>query len=233
MLEYRNLIRICFRIPNFFGSMPVFYNSRQNSFETVSGYPKPCTHKLIFHSFLIILLISGAFMHKRQSTTQDSILFWYGLSMHIIVNINIQFYYRKTTTLSMFLNSMLKFPQRFPIVLQNRSLNQPLIQKVKSVIPHLIFLTIIFQPFFYIWAIHWWNPCKPAIAGYWVLPECGIAKPSQLLGELIMSKLTIICRVVVLALNNWMWLYGSSSACVFSCILHTLSVTTICEYLKG
>jgi len=83
-------------------------------------------------------------------------------------------------------------------------------------------------------ALHWIQPCRASVPGYWLLPECTengtnfISKVDTVLGCYLLQNFV---KLVVLGFNLWTWQYGVNASVFIICGLITLGSTCIQRHL--
>ncbi len=68
---------------------------------------------------------------------------------------------------------------------------------------------IVLVPFIYVFAFHWYSPCKPSLLGFFLLPECYTNGERFYISNILIK--TVICVV-----NTWTWVV--SCLCATYCI---------------
>ncbi len=77
-------------------------------------------------------------------------------------------------------------------------------------VPVLMISMTMFAPCF-VFGIHWINPCKPSLLGYFLLDECyGTSNVHQGYHNLFKR---VVLKLFICTLNIWMWYFGAF--CIF------------------
>lgn len=51
--------------------------------------------------------------------------------------------------------------------------------KLNILFAHLIYWTALFIPIAFVFGLHWFQPCKPSLGGFWLLKECYLTPSTQ------------------------------------------------------
>lgn len=89
-------------------------------------------------------------------------------------------YIQKTAIVMLYINGVLRFHREHQIQNPTSDLRRrTLIEKLNMLCAAGVFITsIIFPPLFF-YGLHWTNPCKPSLIGFWLLPECSQICPIE------------------------------------------------------
>lgn len=124
--------------------------------------------------------------------------------------------------IAQFCNGLFQFDEMFPCV-GNESWT-PLKIKINKMMVYCAAITAVALPPGFAYALHWNNPCKSSLVGYWFIPEChGIHMP-QVIGCLV--------KCFVIFLNHWMWSFNMHGAVFAVAVLTTLSVSSIHQFIQ-
>lgn len=222
-----------FNLAEFLGSVVVHFNKSKRSMELPTNYSKKQRGKSLLQAILISFFLVGAFYKitcfKNDITIGDIVLFSFGATCLPITNIYIHVYRNKASVICLYLNGLLDFPNNFPSSQQFPIPRKSLVRKLNSLFPYLLCFSLLSVPVVYVWGIHWFNPCKPAIALHLLIPECW--KVSEISAHYPSPVFQTMLKIGVLSVNYWMWIYGPSVTVVGFCIFKTMCITAIREYL--
>lgn len=83
-------------------------------------------------------------------------------------------------------------------------------------------------PFIFVWTLHWQNPCKASIVGYWLIPVClkehGVS--------FILKCLSVPIKMLVLGVNHLVWWYAMSSTAIVVSGFLAMGTQTLHSYLE-
>lgn len=82
---------------------------------------------------------------------------------------------------------------------------------------------VIFSPCF-VMGIHWGNPCKTSLLGYYILDECWRIETTDI--QLVQFLRRAITKIMVFVLNIWMWYFGSNGM-----VFVGLAINVICTMM--
>lgn len=81
-----------------------------------------------------------------------------------------------------------------------------------------LFFTCYLLPVAYAYPLHWMNPCKPSLSGYWLLPEChkfegSLFKYSENVSSQLFEQIFgILLKIIIMMINHWLWAFGCNAA---------------------
>lgn len=81
-------------------------------------------------------------------------------------------------------------------------------------------------PFGFVHALHWQNPCKATLAGYWLIPKC-YSTPNA---DHITADFVV--RLLVFLVNHWMYSFAINAAMFCISVMHTFTVFAIQEFIQ-
>lgn len=77
-------------------------------------------------------------------------------------------------------------------------------------------------PLGFVVSLHWKNPWKASLAGYWLIPN-----PSHIGTGALAQALTMIVKTVVVIFNVWIMMFGINAPAFFVVVLYTSSINTL------
>lgn len=80
-------------------------------------------------------------------------------------------------------------------------------------------------PFFFVCGLHWFNPCSPSLALYWLLPECSTNDKTAISGNLLM-------KLLIFFWNNWSWSLGCNNGVFVVCGIQILGTLSLGGFLE-
>lgn len=69
-------------------------------------------------------------------------------------------------------------------------------------------LGIVSVPFVFVYGIHWSDPCKPSLVGYFMLLECQLGSASLATRHWFWGFVGVFQKVALLCLNHYFWAFG-------------------------
>lgn len=106
-----------------------------------------------------------------------------------------------------FVNGLLQFASRYgktkSTTLRSRS---TIIVKLNLLFAHVMYWTGLIMPIAITYGIHFKNPCKPSLPGYWWLEECGNHDWNNLGQQ--RSHFDKVLKVILFLFNHWLWSFG-------------------------
>lgn len=86
-------------------------------------------------------------------------------------------------------------------------------------IPSAVVLPIVF-----VYGLHLMHPCKPTLAGYWIIRECYSNKASE---NLMQVSIDFLLRSGIFLVSHWMWSLSVHAGVIFVCLIQSLFVLSI------
>lgn len=107
---------------------------------------------------------------------------------------------RENSALCLYINGLLEYQHKLSAFRSPSALTT--IQILNLFYAYGFYVTCFGLPLICVYAFHWSNPCKFALAGCWILPECHkMFSTSPYIGSF--SKLLLVLA------NHWVWSFGS------------------------
>lgn len=91
---------------------------------------------------------------------------------------------------------------------------------------HAMYITSIILPIGFVYGLHWMDPCKPSLAGYWLIGECS---ENALHSPLSVCPFT---KITILLLNHWAWQFGYSITIFVIAGIQILCAMSLQSYLR-
>ncbi len=156
---------------------------------------------------------------------------WIGLHVSITY---IQIFRTKGPLLKVYLNNLLNFSintfEKSGSMTNHNRKNFKLIKLLNLLLAPMIFFTIVIFPPCYVLGLHFQNPCKPSLVGYFLLNECRNKRNNQ--KGLVQLLIEIFLKTVIFVGNISMWyyaLYGMAFVVITVHIISTMLISNIME----
>lgn len=152
--------------------------------------------------FVAIMIIQGFLQDTNLSL--EGVHLWLGVLIHIFSRVFMQEQEKKGHEIAHFCNSLFQFDEanRASQLQQNRA---PFRLKLIMMMVYCIVISTLGIPLGFVYGLHWFNPCKVSLVGYWLIPECQLFNLS-----FIKSNLSI--KLVIMLVNHWMASLSINSA---------------------
>lgn len=96
--------------------------------------------------------------------------------------------------------------------------------KVNIAFGYAALLTVLLEPIVIVHGIHWVNPCKDTLVGYWLIPRCHSDGENSCMGFLL--------RLCVMSSNHWMWSFVGHGAVFGLTIMQLLTVVAMQQFIQ-
>lgn len=173
----------------------------------------------IYLSF-VILVITQYFLIDSVSTI-DTLLFWFAIIplaaglCYIYVN------QTKATEIVLYINSIFQFHSIYGDGNQQESLS--LQARMALLFVRLILPTPFVVPIVCVYFLHWMNPCKASLLGYWLLREC-LENEKNEQPHSFTKIVDTILKIILFLLNHLMWAFGIHGIPFGMLVMNTISI---------
>ncbi len=240
ILQNISLFSLTVRIAQSLGSILLRWNIKTQKMNLVSNYShknKKLKQKLVIQAVLLLIMaFQGIFLMPAFQQTKSynfivKIVYGFGLVI-FSTHFQVQVCLRQATNICLYVNGILQFQTKYRNIATN-GISGPMFTRPLSLIERMnVFYayaycpSMLCLPIAYIYGLHWMDPCKPSIIGYWLIPECGTYWNS---GNWIWS---FSGKLVVFVINHWTWSFSLNVSTLVICgiqILCTLSLRGFIE----
>lgn len=94
--------------------------------------------------------------------------------------------------------------------------NMSVLEILNKIMTKSAFWAQLLIPAGFVVGLHWNNPWKASLAGYWVIP-----KPSYLETGTLAQVLILIIKFVVMLFNVWIWMFGVNGPVFLVAVIYT------------
>lgn len=178
-----------------------------------------------FTTFLVAAVAMQCLVN-RSSSPMESVMTW--LVMILLLASHSAIYdegWRRSSEIVLFLNSLFQFDSMYPSS-KDTVRSMSLKSKISIAFAYGILLSSFLMPAGYIHGLHWHNPCKPAMVGYWIIPEC------YLNSQGFNSIIGFGVKLLILLLNHWLWACTFQAGAFDASAIQSVGVVTIHEFVK-
>lgn len=174
---------------------------------------------------LLIIQCIQAFLDNTSSESENVInIMLLGLLTECIVCLN--WSQMRASELAAFINALLEFDQLYPTA--PNKLKDMSLQRLTSIINvKALILTEYLLPVGATFGLHWNNPWKASLAGYWLIPnpgdfKCGILSKIYLHGT----------KLIVMAFNCWFWMFVVGAGCIVNAVVHNVCISALLRCIE-
>ncbi len=216
---------------DWFSSMPIQPEPQQYSqkfkfvpktrSETKKLRYKTCTHTVLAIIIFLQLTFGARFNFGNAPNIFDKFLAFFCLWCNGIQTCYLQFSRLNQYNLESFLNSILKFSRKNTDTLAKPKEQSDGLETFKLVLVPMLMISItIFVPCF-VFGLHWINPCKPSLLGYFLLEEC--YNNTNLYQGYLYLFIRVVFKLCICILNVWMWYFSAFCVCFFTSAISLIS----------
>lgn len=184
--------------------------------------------KTIFHALLIGILFFGG-LHKlyvtKSKATYPGESFLFGFAMLCMIWLHVLFVSLrlKASTVCQYVNGIFHLADTFKQSNSKRKL--PLVIFIDVAYAYMTCYVYTVFPFCFVYGLHWLQPCKSSLMGYWLLPECSSSSLCESPNSFV--------KLVIFLINHWMWSMGFHAGALGLCGVLIMCTVTMWEYLNS
>lgn len=203
-LKLSLFVKLC-KLVGSWGSLPFRWDSSLNSLAPNLKLSGKCQSRICFvlNIFAVSQIVQSVewFGNGRGSgSTMDNIQIGISLIEFVTVGVHMQALSNKSAEIILYVNGLLRFIKKFPRARCQKRIT--LIEGLNMFLASGMYLSGIIGTAGLVYALHWNNPCKASLLGYWLLPECsGLDVESTLIANLT--------KIFVLLGNHFIMCFGS------------------------
>lgn len=163
------------------------------------------------------------YLLKKSASVEEAVLFWIFLMGRISFHCYIYARETKPTEITLYINSLYQLESMFENITPV-NFNKSFQTRMAVIVMHCVIFCVTIFPFVVTYALHWRNPCKATLVGFWMLEEC-------LGGEQNLSLIipSMVLKVLVFLANHWVWAYGLQGVLFGVLVINTLAIISLHE----
>lgn len=206
---------VCLGKPNIFQTLDKLGNIY------TSSKLEPRWYIYLFLTFLLCL----QYICKESLSLEETVLFW----ICFLANANFLCYLyvheTKPREITLYINSFFKFDAIYGSSVSKRS-KESFQTKMSLVWVKCAIVTAVVFPIFFVYGVHWTNPCKVSLLGFWLLEKCNIEP------NFIKMVPNVLVKAVVFLINHWMWVFGLQGALLGGLVISTMTMICMHEFIE-
>lgn len=212
------------------GGIPLKWNNEKQRLVFRSNDTTGLTSKrklYIQYSVLSVLFSQGLYSFYLNSTSHrlsftDNMV--YGLVLFALftgITVEVSSAYKASSQFQ-YINGILEFSKNIKRSLRNKSIVKKMNFALAANMPPATALA----PFLVVYGLHWFSPCKPSLAGYFLIPECSPAnKPFE------NTVLNFGIKMIIFMCNHWSWAMAMFSCAYCNCCFLVLGAQSFVDFL--
>lgn len=133
-----------------------------------------------------------------------------------------------------YVNGLLEFRSRFSISQpENQTFaKDSIVICVNTCFAYMLCIDSVIVPAFSVYALHYVDPCKPSLTGYFVLPGCYNQASHSKQFKFIRVMFDHVSKLLLLVTNHWFWTFGNSIVGISVAGLLVLCTITLGKHLQ-
>lgn len=180
------------------------------------------------HYFSIVIAITYAaqcITAENTTTKMDAVISWSFLGLVMVCQMVTADLVRKPIEIRHYVKALFQVDKILPEHLKNMSL----VQNANVLFAYATIPTEIILPFAFAHGLHYGNPCKTTLVGYWLIPSCQSFIKLENINYI--STADFMIKFVVILVNHWQWSYMLHTAGSSICIIQTLATTALQQFV--
>lgn len=206
--ENVNLVLILSRLAYTLDCAPIKFDRRTKRAHLLNK-----SKSLNFRLFtLLVLLTAAQCLFKKADLVIKSVIAWCGLTLLIMTQVQGYICQIKSQEMVQYINDAFLLESNYFDA--STKLPDPFSVKLNLVFVKLALITAMVFPACFSFILHWKQPCKASLTGYFFIIQCH-TKFSEKAGNLP-EALYLLTKVLVMVFNQWMWTFAvyASTFCV-------------------
>lgn len=182
-----------------------------------------------WYTYLLFVVISCIqYWHKETVVLEETVLFLLSIAMHFGFLGNLYVNETKSKEITLYINSIYQFESTYRNIFPKNSKSLKSFQiKMSVFMIQCGIITIIALPIFFVYALHWGNPCKATLVGFGLISECRVDEG----GFLNQMMPNVVLKTFVFLVNHWMWSFAMNGTSFGIFVITTLTIICIYEFI--
>lgn len=175
--------------------------------------------KFVVLAVTMLVLILQAILqgkYKAQKDTSNTLTTWLAIALFLAFIIDTFICHAKAPEIAEMVNGFIQFDciHNKKATKSWKSLSSHEI--LTAMMAYAVIMTQILLPLGFVFGLHWHNPWKASLAGYWL-----ISKRMYSFRDMA-GIFEVLTRVLILTANYWIWAIVINGPCFAAGVLHTL-----------
>lgn len=221
---------------NLLGSVGFRWDTSQKRMNSIQNRKKLqiLNRKCAFQALVCLVVLAQALIKNekdRCQTALEKLTVAIGLVVHFGDGVYLQICRWKSTEVAQYINAVIQVSSEESLVANNGQgrRHRNLLQKLNVLVGYLMLISLYTYFPVVMTTVFWRQPCTPALAGYWLIPECGNPKCFRNLSGLVTNFLV---KYSIFLINGWVTFFACSVAPFFVVNVHLICTLTLSELLR-
>lgn len=164
-----------------------FYPNRKPGMQILQSFIFPGLHRVT----LVVLFYQVLRVTRNSESSTLNLFNWMALIMWTVYFSYLNFFLTRCDDMATLVNGILQFSQSTTLYWRDK--DRRFTENINILCTLFAPFLLLFMAIGYVFGLHWFNPCKPTLVGYWLL--CSLE-----------SWYGYLVTAVVLVFNFWIWL---------------------------
>lgn len=182
-----------------------------------------------FISTLLVFVYANQCVSGKASTPLETVLALNCLMLLLLCQAYIHQLRKKSRDIGVLINVLFQLDNTYGNPCESRNKNNS--TKIKGILAfaHTITLTAILFPIGVVHGMHWINPCKTTLVGYWLIRKCYSGTEAATFTDTLVD---FGSKFGVIMVNHWLWSFSFHASCFASGAIHALAVTAFQQIIQ-
>lgn len=163
----------------------------------------------------------------KSSTQIETVLVWLSLATLVLLQTSVVEIWKKPRELQDVINMFFQLHSIVPGKSKEGRTPFPII--VNLFVVHGMIASAILFPIGFAHILHWMNPCKPTLLGYWLIRKCYTNTDAANIAE---SAVDFLSQLVVTLTYHWLWAFTYHGSVFVVAIMQILVIISMRQLIE-
>lgn len=185
------------------------------------------SRRLNLTTFLVVIYFFQCVL-KNNASFMESVISWIGLSMLLVCQVYLPEQSKKADVISLLAKSLFQFDSLYPVLEKQGHISWKTKWNITYV--YATFVSAAVLPIGFAHGLHWMNPCKASLPGFWLLPEChGVCAYNV---HPFFRGVFFLIKCFAILMTHWLWSIYINSAAFCTGAINTMFVASIHQFIE-
>lgn len=181
----------------------------------------------LYLSVLLTLTYASQCCLAKSSTQIETVLVWVSLAILLLQEAGVFDIRNKHGEFRDFINIFFQLDSIVPG--KPKEGRTPFVIMVNLAVIYAMILSAILFPIGFVHILHWMNPCKPTLLGYWVIRKCYTKTDAANIAETVVDFLS---QFIVTLAYHWLWSFTYHGGLVIVTVMQILAMISMRQLIQ-
>lgn len=218
------------KLIHFWGNVRIKFNPTQNVVTTERKASSKVSPEIkYFLLAFMVLVYAHQFIQRKSGSPMETVTAWNCLMLLVASQSYIHQLRIKSSEIAVLFNSIFQLDSTYPNTCKARRDSNPVQIKAMVAFAYILVLTAVLYPIGCVYGLHWINPCKTTLVGYWLIRKCYSGIEAKTFAD---SVVDLVSKFVVLLANHWVWSFSFHASCFGTGAIHGLAVASLQQIIQ-